>query len=342
LDTNGTHKWGGLRFLIQVVVAVLCLILAFQGVDLRTTLEIVARASPWLVALACLSTLAMNMAKCLKLGLLLAPYKRVGYGTLLTAELTSVLVDVAFPLRLQEIVKAFMVGSRAGIHPGLVFGAELVEKCVEVLYLTSVALSIWVLVPTPLWADYWFIPIACAAIVAAAGLLLLFSRRPEMAERPARWVASRGLPRVAEVLGSLAEGLRIAARRPGTLGLVVVVTFVEWGFLAGALWLCAHAVNIPLTSVQLLGVLVANFLAFAVPTSTGGSVGIYHLVGVKVLVWIFAMDPSQSMVLVILFHGVMAGFGALNGAVALALSSFTFRGVKEAMHDPDLMKKLEK
>jgi hypothetical protein len=38
---------------------------------------------------------------------------------------------------------------------------------------------------------------------------------------------------------------------------------------------------------------------------------------------------------------VMVGFDALNGAVALALSQFSFGGMKQAMHDPELMKKLD-
>ena len=336
-------NWGGLRFILQVGVAVMCLILAFWGVDLKRVVEIVAGASPLLVALACLSTLLMNMVKCLKLGLLLAPHRRVGYGTLLTAELVSVLVDVVFPLRLLEIVKAFIVGRREGIRPSLVLGAEVVEKTVEVLFLTSVALTIWILVPTPAWADL-FIWISSVIIAVALGALLLFSIRPEVLERPVRWVSTLSLPgavRVADMLSGLTRGLSLAKGRPGTLGLVVLVTLVEWCFLAAALWLCARAINIPLGTEQLLGLLVANFIAFAVPTSTGGSVGIYELTGKWALVTIFGMDPTQALVLVLLFHGVMVGFGALNGAVALALSRFTFGGVREAMHDPELMEKLE-
>lgn len=341
---SGKSKWGGLRFILQLGVAALCLYLAFRGVHLERALEIVAGASLWLVGLACLCTLLMNMAKCVKLGLLLAPHHRVGYGTLLTAELVSVLVDVVFPLRLQEIVKAFVVGRKAGIRPSLVLGAEVVEKSVEVLFLTSVALVIWILVPTPAWADFWFTWIFIAIIVGALGLLLLVSLRPQALDGPVRRVAALRLPgaaRFADMLGGVTSGLRLASGRPWVLALVVLATFVEWCFLAGALWLCAQAVSIPLGTDMLLSVLVANFLAFAVPTSTGGSVGIYELIGKSVLVMIFGMDPAQALVLVVLFHGVMVGFGALNGAVALALSQFSFGGMKQAMHDPELMKKLD-
>ncbi len=339
----GTGKRSTLRFALQVAVAVICIWIAFSGVGLERVLKILAGASPLLVALACICTLLMNMAKCTKLGLLLAPEHKVRYVTLLTAELVSVLVDVVFPLRLQEIVKAYFVGRQAGIRPSMVFGAEVVEKSVEVLFLTSVMLSIWLLVPTPEWAQ-WVIWVMAGVICCAVTFLSILLLRPGVVESPAARLARVKLPgasKIADIMSGLTKGLRLATRRPAVLVVVVMITFVEWVFLATALGLCAMAVNIPLGMEQLLSVLVANFLAFAVPTSTGGSVGIYELAGKSALVMIFGMDPAQALVLVVLFHAVMVGFGALTGAAALALSPFTFGGMKEAMHDPELLEKLE-
>lgn len=325
-----------LRHAASLLLSVLCLWLAFRDVPLSSTARVIGRASPWLVLLACLGTLGMNAFKCQKIGLLLSRAMSIRYRTLLAAELISVLVDVIFPFRLQELVKAFVIGRREALRPSLVLGAEIVEKTVEVLFLSSVMLALWLMLPTPDWASsltWLFVAITGAAFA----FLLLIVFRPDMLEGPIQRLQRTSLPGARRLSGSLScmsVGFRLAADRPQAMVGVVGLTALEWGFLAASLYACALALDIHLDATQMMGALVANYLAFAVPTSSSGSVGIYELTGKAALVHLFGMDPSEALGLVVLFHAVLIGFGALSGAVALATTRISIWDVRDKVQDP--------
>ena len=65
--------------------------------------------------------------------------------------------------------------------------------------------------------------------------------------------------------------------------------------------------------------------------------GIYELAGKTALVRLFNMAPEQALVLVLLFHAMMVGFGALSGLVTRLASRFTLGQMREEIQqgEPD-------
>ena len=84
----------------------------------------------------------------------------------------------------------------------------------------------------------------------------------------------------------------------------------------GLLWFLGW-LGLLLRQVTPRGVLVANFVAFAVPTSTGGSVGIYELAGKSALTLFFGWGAERALTIVVLFHA--GATGASGGFLGVSL-----------------------
>ncbi len=336
LERTNTTLSRVLRLVLSLAVAGLCLWIAAWDVKLDRLGQIIAGSNLWLVCIAGLLTLAMNSVKCLKLKVLLARAHRVRYSTAFAAETISVLVDVAFPFRLQELVKAYVVGKREGIRPAFVLGVEVVEKLVEVLFLVTAICALWLTrqgIPDWVAMVLW---VGVALVVVAAVMLGLALGRPAALQRLVDALGELSLPgasRLADSLGRMVEGMQQADTRPITLAKVVVITGAEWVFLAAVFWTTAAAAGIHIPISGILGVLVATFLAFAAPTSSAGSVGIFELAGKATLVLLLSMEPDRALGLVILYHAVMVGFGVVGGVIGLLLAGMSLGEIKRGVQD---------
>ena len=314
-------------------MALLWLWLATRGVDLGQVAKVLMGASPWYVLLAGVLSCAINCSKCLKLGILLRAVKQIPYLTLFCAETISVLVDVAFPFRLQELVKAYVVGRREGLRPSLVLGAEVVEKGVEAIFLLFAMLLLGLMWGLPPWLErtLWG---GFGGLALVLAFFTLVIARPTRLQLPLARIRDRSggiTGRLCDSILQLLEGIRAAAVRPSMLLWVLALTLVDWLLLAGSLVAAAAAIGLRLGPGQQLALLVANFIAFALPTSSAGSVGIYELAGKTVLVALFGMDPEVSLALVLVFHAVMVGFGALCGLLGLALSHLSISDLRQQL-----------
>jgi len=324
-DTNQesppTRRLSPLSVAASVVVAGLCLWVASRDVELTRLGELFKAASLPLLGAAVGLALLMNVVKCFKLGILLAPVRRLGFRTLFSAEMIGVLVDITLPFRLQELVRAFVVARSEGLKTSLVFGVEIVEKGTETLFLLGVLGLVALTGPLPDWLALVLTGGVVAVILAAIFLALLASR-PRLLARPLEAIKASSLPGAGpagRILEQVVAGMRLAAARPLALLAVILITSAEWAFLSSALWVSASAIGTSLTLPQLLGVLVANFIAFAVPSSTSASVGIYEFAGKTILVVLFGFAPSLALALVIVFHSVMVVSGALGGMAGLLM-----------------------
>jgi len=327
-----------LKIVCTLLVTAASIWLAIRQVDLQQVWNILAAASPGLILLAGLLSLVMNAVKCNKLGVLLSHLCKLRWRSLFAAEMISVMVDIIFPFRLVELVRAYIVGRKEGIPASLVLGAEVVEKGVEILYLLVMMFLLSLIHPLPWWlvSTGWG---GLGAAVLGISLLALLVVRPRSLERPVSWLGELsllGAAGLSRVMKHLLEGMLAAAVRPSSLALVLLLTLVEWGLLAATLWVAALALTVRLTVGELLGVLVTNFVAFAVPISTTGSVGIYEFVGLTTLVQLFAMPPEQALGLVLVFHFVMTVFGLVGGVMGLVLARVSLSRIREDLRDEGL------
>ena len=309
-----------LQHAVSLVFAGVCLWLALRNVDTQRVADVLANARPFPVALAVLLLITMNAVKCTKMGLLLAPVRRIGLRTLFSAETIAILVDVAFPFRLQELVKSFLIARTERLSAGLVLGAVLADRAVAGLALMVLLLVVGLTRTMQPGATHllWSGVAGAASVVLITVVLVCFPGWFEpLMQRLSRW---RGIGRLVTFLSGMLEGVRLAARRPRTLAAVFAITLVEWTVLAAAFWCVARAVSIPLRGDELLASIATIHIAFAIPSTTSGALGIYEFAGRTTLVVAYGMDPDQALSLVVAFHVVLLGSGLIAGGLGLLAS----------------------
>jgi glycosyltransferase 2 family protein len=323
------------RQLFGILLAAGCLWLAFRGIDTSALLRALAGASFVCILASGLLHLIGACVKCTKIGILVRPVKKLTYRNLFAAEMVSVLVDTLFPLRLHELVRAYFLGRSGKISSAFIFGTEFVVKVVEVLLLTAALFALSALTPMPPWATT-SIHLLLAIVWAAGSFLIIMVRWPALGRLPHRLlerVNIRGVSRIGRLLTEVLDGISRTAVRPSALLGVLLVTVTEWTLLSGGLWMAALAVGVTLTPVQLLGVLVANHVAFAIPSSTSGSIGIYEATGTMTLVHLFNMQQEEALAVVLVAHGIMFCVAMLGGGLGLKLAHVSLREVRTQSQD---------
>ncbi len=322
-----------LQYLLSLVIAGACLWLALRDVDLRAFGAVMAEASPLLILVAGILSVVVSAIHCTKIRVLMSGAHRLRYRTVLSAELVGILVDTIFPLRLQELTKAYVIGKTEDLRPGKIVGVLVVEKAVEVPLLLALMLTLELSHDLPGWArsTIW-VGLAGAGLVVA--VLLLAVTRPELVRRPILWLEGRRFPGAgvaSSALEQVLQGMRLGAARPSSLMLVLLITLVEWSLLAATLWIAAAALGVHLGGWETLGLLVTNFVAFAVPAKSSGAVGIYELAGKTMMMMLFGMSAEQALAVVMLAHGTLLVFGTLGGLAGLVMAQVSMAEMRDRL-----------
>ncbi len=316
------RRIGWRQALIAVGIGVAGMVLAFRGVDRARLLDVLARTSPAFLALAASASVLSIAIRCMKLGALLRPVEAISYRILLSAELVSVLVDTLLPVRTNYLVRAYMIGRRTRVPAAFVLGAEVVEKIAEVLLLTAGLIALGFVVRFPPWAAApvrLFIAAAGAALV----LLVMLVRWPGLGRRPAEWLLGMRAPwwqRIGHWIARLLDGITRTAVRPAALVALLLLTTAEWAALTACFRAAAQAIGVPLTGLQAVGLLAANHLAFAIPASTSGAVGVYEVTVSTALVLMFGMPREEALSLALVAHAILVSVALAGGLVGLRLA----------------------
>ncbi len=318
-----------LRHGLSLVFVVLCLWLAAANVDLSRVAEALGATSPAWIVLAAAILIGMNAVKCTKMGLLLAAIRRVGFRTLFAAETIAIMVDVAFPFRLQELIKSLLISRSERLPMGRVFGAVVADRAVAGVVLATLLLTVGLIHTLPKGTgQVLYSAVAAVVCILVVTILAVVLRRwlDVAFERVGRW----GIPGILRVIGfasGVLDGLRAAATRPATLAAVLAITVAEWGLLGASFWCVAQALGMSLSGGELLASVATIHVAFAIPSTTSGAVGIYEFAGKTTLVTVCGMAADQALAVVIAFHVVLLGSGLVAGCLGLLMSRISLAEV---------------
>jgi uncharacterized protein (TIRG00374 family) len=319
-----------LQLVLSLLLAAACVWLAFRGVDIGQLLDILAGTSWWLAATAVIALIGMNVVKSAKLGILLRRCRFASLRNIFAAQMVGVLADTIIPFRVQELVKTYVTGKAEGIPVSRVLGAEIITKAIEVLVLCSALVLLAGLHELPGNSAFW-IRLLWLGVLGGNVFLFLVSIRTEIGAwfvRRFSAARSRMLRAVGGQLGHLFSGLRSAAVRPAAVAAVAALTLLEWVSLAAAARITAEAAGISISFPALLGLLTANFIAFALPARSSGAVGVYEAAGTAMLTLVFGMAKAPALALVLLFHFVMLASSVLGGVWGLWLAGLRWSEIR--------------
>lgn len=311
------------RVLLGILISVAATALLFYVVNPWEVLAALRHADP-LISLACLATVVAAMwLKAVRWRLFFPEPDKVRRSGLHEALYIGYMVNTVLPLRLGEVVRAYLAAETERVSKSTTLATVLIEK---VLDLGTMALLLFLLgqifPDLPESARY-------AAIVSGIGLAIAIGciafalAARNLAMSLALWMERRVKPLaaigVAGLLSAFLDGLDFA-RKPVTLAWVLFWTVVQWALSGSTVVLAMLAVGITGASTyellqMTLLVLVATNLSMAIP-SAPGYVGVFHGVFVATLA-LFGVREEVATAAAVVEHALVFGLFIVGGAYFL-------------------------
>ena len=297
------------------------LFLAFHRIDFRLLLESLQGAN-YLYLFPIVVIIFLSMAlRALRWGYLLRPIKKIGFLNLFAGILIGFMANNVLPVRMGEIVRAYIIGRSERIRKTASFATVVVERLFDgftVLALLVVVLTFIQLPPENIYFKrglqlggyitmglYGFSFVILFIIQTQTRWFLkiaLFFTRPF----PMR-VTKNGI----SVIKSFKEGL-VSVQSTKIMVIAFLYSIVIWATFAYSIYLIGLAFGLKLSLSAVVTVLLAICLAMMIP-STPGYVGPYHASVAYALV-LYGVPLERALSLSLVFHATnfipitLAGF----------------------------------
>ncbi|MBD3163041.1 MAG: flippase-like domain-containing protein [Candidatus Eisenbacteria bacterium] len=285
---------------IGLLVSGLFLYFAVRGARIDEMLEALARAN-YLYMIPCVAaTLLAFWIRALRWRYLMASIRVIPQGLVFAATMIGFLANNVLPARLGELVRAHVVGRRAGISRSSALATILVERIFDLFTLLGLFAVVAAVSEFPMGLDRVAL-IVLGIGVATLVLLVIWHLHPQRFVHVLLRIVPRRFRHSIEDLGlRFGEGLGVFDRA-GSLILVGFLSLAMWGLILAVVWLSILAVSIDIPQPEgAMVALVAIALVTMVP-SAPGFIGTLQGGGTAALL-VFGIPKEQGLAFTIVFH----------------------------------------
>ncbi len=292
----------GIGFLISAFF----LYLVFRKMDLHELSMELSAANFWYLIPASILTLIALWVRAVRWGVILHPVQRIPQGPLFSSTAIGFLGNNVLPMRLGELVRAYMIRRTAGVRASAAMATILVERLFDLFTMIGIFGLLLFVAPFDnrsfkISALFAF----CAGIIALLGLIA-FYKFPDPFEK----MLNRLLPRFARekilsMLRSFGSGLEILSDRKRLIQ-AGILTVVMWLMIAVVIKMCFSAAGLQndgtvLPATSSLVVLVVMAIGVMIPSGPG-FIGTLQAAAVLGLAIVGYTDRSRALSFSILYH----------------------------------------
>jgi len=316
------------RLFIGVAISMVSLALALRGVHFGEVADALGQANYPLLLLAAATLPFTLWARTLRWKLLFYPMTHLRLSKLFSVLNIGYLISNAFPFRLGDVARAYLIGELEGVSKARALSTIVVERLLDTL---TVVLFLVLLLPL-LEVPEWIMRPGIAAGVGFLGLGVFLYALSYQQERAVSLFGalSRFLPgawqeRLSGGFGSLVGGFEIVRQRPVALPILSWSVFI-WGSTAllNYLVMLAFDLRLPFTAAVLL--LCVTTLGMVVPSSPG-YVGVFHYLSVLSLSF-FSVDQALALSYALVLHALIYITLVLAGVVSLWRESYSYQDIR--------------
>jgi len=282
------------RIVLGTAVTLVFLLLLARQVDYAKALESL-RAADYVLLLAAIPCYFLGVwFRTLRWQQLLSAVARLAAPGLFVQVVIGYMANDVLPLRVGELVRAYLLGRKHRLPKVAVLGTIAIERLTDGLILLAFAGGVALFMPLEGWMETVIRIMAVLFVgggAAALGVLIFKDRL---------FGSAASLP--ARVLESFLEGTD-ALRRPRPILLAGLHGALAWLCEAGVFYVVALAMGVTVPfSVLLLAMALAN-LATALPSSQAG-IGPFEYFAAQTLI-LFGIDPTVSATYALLVHVIL-------------------------------------
>jgi uncharacterized protein (TIRG00374 family) len=316
----------GVGLLFSAVFAALL----FRGVNGGELLQHVLAVNPLWIVPAAVPYFGGVWLRALRWRWLLSTFADVPATRLYSVELIGFGINNVMPLRIGEVLRAWLLARSHGVRPAATLGSIVVERVLDGIFLCLLLVVGLLGLTLEEWLRQAAFLAAAAFGIATLGIVIA-AFAPGLVERVARNTVRLAPEHSREML--LSHGLAFlgafaALGRGAVLPLVLLLTVACWLTEGVIYWLMLVALGIPADAdASLLGMAAAN-LATIIPSSPG-YVGTFHLPLQSILVSGYHVPAAEAAAYAIVTHAVIVLPVAILGVVLLAREGLSLHAVRE-------------
>ncbi|HLI25852.1 MAG TPA: lysylphosphatidylglycerol synthase transmembrane domain-containing protein [Chloroflexota bacterium] len=323
-----------LRVLVGLAISAACVIALLTQIDPPRTWQALTHAQPgWLLAAVGVLLLSM-LVKAWRWGVLFYPTRGLRLLHLCSALAIGYMVLSVVPMRLGELVRAYLIGRTEPVAFTQAVGTILVEKVLDILTILAFLALLGLFMPLPALAVPNSVLVALG-LGGVAGLLLLawLPRHALLALLARLQLHLPGSRRfnLVRLVGPFLEAVAIL-RYPRLLPALVLSSALTWSLAVLINYLGLRALAIDAPPAAAIWLMIVTNLVMILP-SAPGYVGVFHKFSVVALA-AFAVDPNQAAAYAIVLHAATYGTFILLGLGFLWRAGYRWRDLWPAPPQP--------
>lgn len=344
-ERDARRERGWVKHLIGAAVTILCVVVIASKVKLADVLAALSHFH-WPYLLAAVAFLACGYAlRILRWSILLSTAgRRIGFGNCAAPFLGSIALNNVLPLRLGDVVRAFVFPVAMGVGKTTAASSLVMERLIDLMtLLCCLALGLFAIrtaVVPPMITE----SALTLALVGGVSLAACFLFSGAMARLLLRWSARDGASpgragRALAAIAGLFTGFQ-AMSRPRVLLSTLLISMLVWVGESGLFYFVLLGFGLPATPAMALLVMSIATLSTLVPSSPG-YVGPFHLAAFTAISLVGG-TAAQAGSFAVLAHLALWVPTSVAGALAILSRPGLFRSARQAAATPHISNPISK
>jgi hypothetical protein len=293
-------------FWIGLLISLGALLLAFRGLHWAEVGSALRDANYLFLLPAAVVMFFSLYFRAIRWGVLFHPRTHLRVGSLMGTMNIGYSVNNLLPLRVGELVRAYLIGEAEGVSAAHALSTIVVERVLDVLTVVLMLILLLPFIDVPAWAATPAVVSGVVFLVLAV-LLATLSLARQWALAAADWCA-RLLPvryrtRLHEAAEAVMEGFGVLSK-PAVLARGVGWSFASWFCSALMMFFVQQAFDLGIGFESAPFVLATTSLAMLVPASPG-YIGTFELVAIKGMKNVFDVGSNAAASYALVQHAFL-------------------------------------
>jgi hypothetical protein len=293
-------------FWIGLLISLGALLLAFRGLHWAEVGSALRDANYLFLLPAAVAMFFSLYFRAIRWGVLFHPRTHLRVGSLMGTMNIGYSVNNLLPLRVGELVRAYLIGEAEGVSAAHALSTIVVERVLDVLTVVLMLILLLPFIDVPAWAATPAVVSGVVFLVLAV-LLATLSLARQWALAAADWCA-RLLPvryrtRLHEAAEAVMEGFGVLSK-PAVLARGVGWSFASWFCSALMMFFVQQAFDLGIGFESAPFVLATTSLAMLVPASPG-YIGTFELVAIKGMKNVFDVGSNAAASYALVQHAFL-------------------------------------
>jgi len=316
------------KVFVGLALSALMVYLSIRGIDFQGVADGFRNIRYGYVLPALALLLLMQVLRSVRWGLILSPLAKIDQLSLFSVTSVGFLAIVAFPARLGELARPYLITKKSSLKMSSALGTIIVERVLDSLTVLVIAVFVLFFIPLPPWLVRASVLFLLATLILLAVMILVIIKReaslrvlaPLIRKLPARF--AEGLNRL---IGHFIEGFRIMID-PALLISVTGLSFFIWlvDALAIYLLLLAFGFQLPVSAAFVLMIIL--IVGIAIPTAPG-FIGNWHYFCILGLT-LFDVPRTEALTFAVIYHALSIGLVVVLGVAFLPFNRFSIADLR--------------